>query len=63
MSAKPKILYMMVLAGGVALAQTANQTNNTNQAPKAPGQLTNANAEPTPVPNGNPGLTGDPHDA
>ena len=64
MSSNARLLYVMTVAGGLALAQTPNQNpnqnpNNTN-APKAPGQLTNANAEPTVPGGGNPGLTGDP---
>lgn len=62
MSGNSKLLYAVVIAGGLALAQTNNnnQTNNPNQPPKPPGQITNANATPTPIANGNPGLNPDP---
>jgi putative membrane protein len=68
MSGKPRILGTLVAAGGMALAQTPtttpqpnqNQSIQINQPPRAPGQLTNANAEPTPPPLGGPGFTADP---
>ncbi len=57
----------MVVGGGMALAQTPaptqpnqNQSNQQGQAPRAPGQISNANAEPTPPPLGGPGFSADP---
>jgi putative membrane protein len=64
MSAKSIVLSTVLVTAGVALAQTTtpsqNQTRQTNQPPRAPGQISNANAEPTPPPLGTPGLIADP---
>ncbi|MCU1263437.1 MAG: outer membrane protein [Bryobacterales bacterium] len=66
MSGKSGLLCALVFTGGVALAQTIplqpnqNQAPQQNQPPRAPGQIVNGNAEPTPPPLGGPGFTADP---
>lgn len=48
------------MAQTVPLQPNQNQAPQQNQAPRAPGQISNANAEPTPPPLGGPGFTADP---
>jgi putative membrane protein len=64
MSARSVVLTAVLVTAGVAVAQNPttnqNQTNQATRPPKAPGQLSNANAEPTPAPQGTPGFVADP---